>query len=279
MKHSIFIAIVVLSFGCYPAESYSAGFGAEGNFKAEEDPLIIIKLNNKDKTEQSQKLIRDDHQIEDDPITEIILKTILDIKSHMHEGIPALGIPPLDPFKIPDYHFDLKEPKYKLAGNGLLSKVVIRNLSSFNVTEIKTDIKNMIINLTLEIPNFSIDGFYTLNGKAMSFFPIRGEGSFFLRPKNVQCFMTTEIGFANEHLYVKKFDFSLEIGDVYSHFDGLYGGGIVSNILNKVINAFGLTLFDKLEPTFHNQIRNVLIDELNAVLKDINLAGLANQTA
>lgn len=51
-----------------------------------------------------------------DPISDLVLKIIKEIQSHMHDGIPSMGIPPLDPLNISKYDFDVREPSFKAYG-------------------------------------------------------------------------------------------------------------------------------------------------------------------
>jgi len=43
----------------------------------------------------------------------------------MHDGIPSLGIPPLDPLNITKYNFDINESKVKAYGQLRFAKGTI----------------------------------------------------------------------------------------------------------------------------------------------------------
>ncbi len=64
-----------------------------------------------------------------------------------------------------------------------------------------------------------------------------------------------------------EFDFGVKLTDVYVKFDGIFGAGrTISRAFNKIINSFGLKLFNKLEPRLHEKVRKRGIAEINKVL-------------
>jgi hypothetical protein len=204
-----------------------------------------------------------------DPINDLVLKIIHEIQSHMHDGIPSLGIPPLDPLNITKYNFDINESKVKVYGQ--LRNVTVLNLSSFNVTNISTHVFKRSVNVSIEIPRLTIEGLYWLKGKALSFFPISGKGPFELIPKDTRVMIFTTLTYHEGHFIVDQFDYKVTISDLRADFEGIYGSEIVSNVLNKILNGFGVSLFNRLEPLVHEDIRQVLIKEIDRLLRDIRV--------
>jgi hypothetical protein len=112
-----------------------------------------------------------------------------------------MGIPPLDPLKAGNYDFDMNESqfavngklRYKVHFNFLscmltvkaktvyaisisflffrltFSNTVVRELSTFNVTDIKTSLLHMNVNISLDIPYFTIRGIKQLENLIVSF--------------------------------------------------------------------------------------------------------------
>lgn len=116
----------------------------------------------------------------------------------------------------------------------------------------------------------SILGDYTLKGKAFSFFPVTGQGDFLLKPEDAKCTIYTQLGYKDGHFYLTSFDYKLTIGDIYAKFDGIYGSGLISDILNQILNNFGTALFNRLEPLVHEDIRKELMEDIDRILKVSN---------
>jgi len=207
------------------------------------------------------------------PINDLVLKIIHEIQIHMHDGIPPY-IPPLDPLNISKYDFDVQESGFKAKGS--LRDMIVKNLSTFNVTNIDTNLLKRSVNVSVEILNLQGTGTYTLDGKALSFIPVTGSGPFILIPKDTKCTTHATLGYQEGHFVLDTFDYEVTIGGIYAKFDGIYGGGMISDLLNSILNRFAMTLFYKLEPLVHEDIRKVLMDDIDRLLRDIKISDLGD---
>jgi len=106
-----------------------------------------------------------------------------------------------------------------------------------------------------------------LKGKVFRFFPIYGDGPFELRPEGVHYKIYAYAGFKEGHVHLKSLDFEVFLSGVRAKFDGLMGGGVVGSVLNRILNGIGTTLFHRLEPIFHDPIRDALIKQINKMLE------------
>jgi hypothetical protein len=96
---------------------------------------------------------------------------------------------------------------------------------------------------------------------------VYGNGPFILRPVGVKYKIFAFAGLKNGHLHMNTLDFQVNIRDLETEFGGLYGGGIIGNVLNRLLDALGTKLFYRLEPEFHNQIREILMKQINKMLE------------
>ncbi|CAL8091489.1 unnamed protein product [Orchesella dallaii] len=208
-----------------------------------------------------------------DYLSKLILKIINDLKQHMHDGIPSLGIPPLDPLQLDDNSFHVsKSYQYDIAGNTRRSQ--IENLREFNVTHISTSILRLQVNMSIDIPFVLVTGRYSLRGKLINVIPVSGNGPFILKPEDVTASITSELKLEHSHFQMKSMDFNLDMRDLFVQFQGLYGGNSVGNLVNKLLNKFGLGLYHKIESKLHESLRVALMTVINEKLKEIPLVQL-----
>ncbi|OXA58232.1 uncharacterized protein LOC110847733 isoform X2 [Folsomia candida] len=206
-----------------------------------------------------------------DMMTSVLLRVILDIQDNMKNGDAVKRIPPLDPLNISRLEFDIKINKnHKYGIKGELRNVVAEGMSTFKVTDIKSDMMEMEANVSLLIDTLRLFGDYDMRGKIARIFPISGNGTFFLQPKQLQVAVFTKLRYSKEgQLEISHFDFHVNVTDIFVKFNGFRGAWkIISRGINKILNSFGLAIFNKLEPRLHDRIRQRTINEINMKLLD-----------
>merc|ERR1712130_701444 len=99
--------------------------------------------------------------VEDDNIDQYIRDILELIKSQMPNGIPDLGIPPLDPFEVP--HFDEDIIDVDIA----VEDLVVRNISTFETKQAHLDLEALTLLLQLNIADLRGDALYVLDGTVL----------------------------------------------------------------------------------------------------------------
>ncbi|KAK8783379.1 hypothetical protein V5799_010259 [Amblyomma americanum] len=95
-------------------------------------------------------------------------------RSVMSSGYPSLSIPVTDPLNIPPVDMS------SIFGGDVfrfqLLHVQIRNLSTFEITELRADTKRLKVRLTFQAPQISGRMQYTVAGSLYEVFPLQGSG-------------------------------------------------------------------------------------------------------
>merc|ERR1712154_152296 len=101
------------------------------------------------------------------------------LKQMMPNGIPELGIPPLDPFDVP--HFDIPHIQEDIiTADVSIENLVIRNLSTFDTKLAHLDLEQLSLALELGIHDLRGDAIYNLTGNILGLIPLYGDGDIWL---------------------------------------------------------------------------------------------------
>merc|ERR1712130_878576 len=93
--------------------------------------------------------------VEDDNIDQYIRDILELIKSQMPNGIPDLGIPPLDPFEVP--HFDIPHIDEDIIDVDIaVEYLVVRNISTFETKQAHLDLEALTLLLQLNIADLRV---------------------------------------------------------------------------------------------------------------------------
>lgn len=95
-------------------------------------------------------------------------------RSVMLTGYPSLGISIMDPLNMPPT--DLSSIFGGDAFRFHLLHIQIRNLSNFEVTELRADTQHLKVHLTFQVPRISGRMQYAVSGSLYEVFPLQGSG-------------------------------------------------------------------------------------------------------
>merc|ERR1719158_747664 len=107
------------------------------------------------------------------------LKQILEmLKEQMPEGVPDLGIPPLDPFQVP--HFDIPPIEEDIAKVTVeIDNLVITNLATFETKLAHLDVEQLTLELELTLADLRGDAEYKLDGTLeLTIADLRGDAEY-----------------------------------------------------------------------------------------------------
>merc|ERR1712154_596250 len=101
-----------------------------------------------------------------DPVDDFLKQILELLKQMMPNGIPELGIPPLDPFDVP--HFDIPHIQEDIiTADVSIENLVIRNLSTFETRLAHLDLESLSLSLELGISDLRGDAIYNLTGNIL----------------------------------------------------------------------------------------------------------------
>merc|ERR1712037_635452 len=173
--------------------------------------------------------------VEDDNIDQYIRDILELIKSQMPNGIPDLGIPPLDPFDIPHIDEDIIDVDIAV------EDLVVKNISTFETKQAHLDLEALTLLLQLDIADLRGDASYVLDGTVLGFLPIYGNGSMWLEVWGLELYGAAGVLInADGFLEVTRMNITAEVsGEIKLHLNNLYGDSI-----NNLLNVLGGFIFD-----------------------------------
>merc|ERR1719348_1643263 len=189
--------------------------------------------------------------VRDDGLDEYLRQILELLKAQMPEGIPDLGIPPLDPFQVP--HFDIPPIEEDIAKVTIeIDNLVITNLATFEAKVAHLDIEQLSLELELTIADLRGDAEYKLDGTLAAIFPLYGEG----------------------YIEVTSMDITADFTDIKMHLDNLLGGGPFGESINNLLNVMGVYIWDQVKVLLFPLLDEVLVKVINDALSGCSIADL-----
>merc|ERR1719348_2799861 len=190
------------------------------------------------------------------------LRQILELlKAQMPEGIPDLGIPPLDPFQVP--HFDIPPIEEDIAKVTIeIDNLVITNLATFETKVAHLDIEQLSLELELTIADLRGDAEYKLDGTLAAIFPLYGEGPMWLEIYGLDAYAKASV-LINEEGYIEvtSMDITADFTDIKMH-------------LNNLLNVMGVYIWDQVKVLLFPLLDDVLVKVINDALSGCSIADL-----
>ncbi len=198
----------------------------------------------------------------------------------MKTGIPALGIPPLDPLSIGSFSFIENDSYVDIKAS--FKDVVVTGLSNINFPKLSFDEKEFKISATATVASLKGTGKYKLDGTAVTIIPLKGDGSVTVEPDDVTMTISMTVStFDLEKLTAKVTveDISFDVESIKANLTNLEGGGDLSKVLNQIVNLLGKRIFDAVEPFISNSLESMLQNLINEELKKLHPPIVLNGTS
>ncbi|GFV21826.1 uncharacterized protein TNCV_4525131 [Trichonephila clavipes] len=112
----------------------------------------------------------------DEKLSEFIKEILENFREQMPEGIPDIGIPPIDPLVIPDIDEDIDDGIAKMVLR--MRDINILGISKFHIVDLKADLEKGFANFSISLPELTASGDCYMNGKILGIFPMNSDGPF-----------------------------------------------------------------------------------------------------
>lgn len=202
----------------------------------------------------------------DDSFKRFFNEVLSNLKAHMKDGIPALGIPPLDPLNVGSFSF--KEDSSLMKFKARFQGIVITGLSTITFPKLEFEGNEFKLVVAANVTNLKATGKYSLEGTAASIVPLKGDGDMSAEAEAVT--MHISISLTNTDLFKANIDVSdvkYDIGSIKVDLENLEGGGDLGRVLNKILNLLGQKIFDYVEPSISHVVEDALQNLINDELK------------
>lgn len=190
-------------------------------------------------------------------------------------GIPALGIPPLDPLAIGNVSIS----NLQVQGGHIdaeAANVAVTGLSLLTVTSLHLDLSALTMDLRAFMPYLKIDGDYSLNGIVLTVFPIYGDGPFYVQVFDVTMAGNGSLGLDETGNYVQLTSLNMDatFATMVVNFENLLGGGDLGDTLNSIMSALGVAIYEKVKPIVIESLTQGIITVVNDALSRYPIGNL-----
>lgn len=188
----------------------------------------------------------------DPELNECVRRAAQQVLEKSSKGFPDLGVPAMDPAKIPALAIDRTGA---LAMSLSFSNSTHQGLGSTVVKSARVDPVAHVYNFSVVIPKYAVDGIYDVNGRVI-LLPITGHGKANITFTDIE----TEWSFTGQkatkdgqdYLKLTKLETSIHPDspkNVQVHFDGLFGGNkILGDTMNDFLNQNWKEIVKQLKP-------------------------------
>ncbi|XP_011881217.1 PREDICTED: uncharacterized protein LOC105569392 isoform X1 [Vollenhovia emeryi] len=204
---------------------------------------------------------------------EFKLKRFLEkFRTRMRNGIPELGIPPLEPFTLDEIDIDTDNPEL-----GKIFLVIedleMRNLSTFLIDRAKLSLIGPTITINISIPEIYASGRYNISGILGGAYKLNGAGSFQTTVRDFRVYVNTVLGYARG-MYLKRFDLDFSLRDIKMRLENFMGGEEIGQIMSQVFEDLTPEAMDIIKPDILPPIQDYVSSHVNETIHHLTMRDL-----
>ncbi|GFT16515.1 uncharacterized protein NPIL_665361 [Nephila pilipes] len=214
----------------------------------------------------------------DEKLSEFIKEILENFRDQMHEGIVDIGIPPIDPLVIPNINENIDDGIAQMLLR--MRDINITGISKFHIEDLRADLEKGFANISISLPELTVDGYCFMNGKILRIFPINSDGPFFIHVTEVKI-----VGFGDlnvttggeTRIHMNDLKLNLTFGPLEIEFKSLLGGGRWTQMLVKILSGLGRKLFLHFHTEAMAELNKALLKLINRELDKGTLSELLDQ--
>ncbi|XP_046976380.1 uncharacterized protein LOC124542477 [Vanessa cardui] len=171
-------------------------------------------------------------------MVDILINQLINIiRSFINNGMGIIGIPPLDPLILDNFHLDIPAGLINL--DLQLKDIFISGLGGFVVHRSKLELKDLSFDIDVSVPRLEIRaGLYNLTGDLLTAIPIYGEGKaeFIVEDFRIKATLFLKQSDDEKSVIIDRIEgATFEIPSFKSNLDGVIGGGDIDAIVNAIV--------------------------------------------
>ncbi|XP_035731097.1 uncharacterized protein LOC118445539 [Vespa mandarinia] len=196
------------------------------------------------------------------------------LRKLMKTGNETLKIPVLDPFKLKQYVYQIKED-HIVEAHGFLRNLKINDLSTFNVIKADINLVGVQVNIHLSWDSIKFVTDYTLKGTLIELLSIYGFGDIKANVKGLDLNMTMSFSVKDDEIYVRSFDSAIKLKGLDFTITGLFYDKGISRIVSLIVSDMTPKLIDDYQSEITKKFNTYATNFLNNFLKGLNLMSLS----
>lgn len=193
-------------------------------------------------------------------------------RGRMYYGIPQLGIPVLEPFRLDEIDIDTDNPEI-----GNLSLVIqdleVHRLSTFVVDRAKLSLIGPTISVNITVPQIYAEGHYNISGIVGDMFPLYGAGSFHATIYQFRLYANVVLGYSRG-MYIKKLDLDFTLDSINIKLENFMGGDDIGRLMNQVFQDLTPEAVDIIKPEILPVIQDYIGGRANDTIGHLTMRDL-----
>ncbi|XP_020282128.1 uncharacterized protein LOC109853943 isoform X2 [Pseudomyrmex gracilis] len=193
-------------------------------------------------------------------------------RGRMRNGIPELGIPPLEPFTLDEIDIDTDNPEIGKV-HLVIEDLEMRKLSTFLIDRAKMSLIGPTIAVNISIPEIYATGHYNISGILGDTYKLRGAGPFEMTVNDFRAYVIIVLGYARG-VYLRKFDLDFSLRAIKIHLHDFMGNEEVGLIMSKVFEELTPEAVDIIKPDILPVIRDYVANQINETIHHLTMRDL-----
>ncbi|XP_011268480.1 uncharacterized protein LOC105258719 isoform X2 [Camponotus floridanus] len=190
----------------------------------------------------------------------------------MRNGIPELGIPPLEPFTLDEIDIDTDNPEIGKV-HLVIENLELRKLSTFLIDRAKLSLIGPTIAVNISIPEILATGYYNISGILGDIYPLRGAGPFEMTVSGFRAYANTVLGYARG-MYLKKFELDFSLRGIKIYLENFMGGEKIGQIMSQVFEELTPEAMDIIKPDILPPIQDYVASHVNETIHHLTMRDL-----
>jgi len=199
-----------------------------------------------------------------------VVDAIDSLKGNLSAGIPAFGIPPLDPLTLPNISLHIDQSKLKLSLQ--LGDTQILDLMTFNITYLHLNLIYLTGTFDVYIPEIVTNGYYDIDGLLLYLLPVWGSGPFNVVVGDITANGSISIVIKGQYISVTSMALDLYFQTLQTDFQGLLGNDDLANQIESLLDTLIPMYWANLEPEVMAKIIPVAVDLINELLQKVTIS-------
>ncbi|XP_023245261.1 protein takeout-like isoform X2 [Copidosoma floridanum] len=195
------------------------------------------------------------------------------LRPYLVDGHTDLDVPPIEPLVIPELLMENGQGAVRV--RAVFSNITAFGPGNYSISKVRSDIKNLRLDITLGIPSIEIRGRYSVVGQVL-LFPIKSIGDFWAFFGDVVAFARVQgveerrNGVRYMRIAKMQIDFKLERAR-FNINDKVNGDNVIGQAMNNFLNQNHKEIIDEMRPAASASIAKHFMAFLNNAFTKIPL--------
>lgn len=212
----------------------------------------------------------------DPELNECVKQSIMGLRSTFKKGIPELRVNSLDPMVVS--HISLNQGNGPVSITSSFKDLHIQGFSDVKVHDVKVDLPNYRIDMTVSLDWFYTWGDYDIKGQILVL-PITGSGpswSNYTMVKGRAAISGHEVVKKNKTYFgMDDMKFDVDVGHATIHMDNLFNGNkVLGDTMNQFMSDNWQAVYSELKPVINEAVSTLLRDVAKKVFDKFPLEEL-----